>query len=325
MLIDEYCSAFLRDECEISGSTDRLLNAMFKAARQLIPLLNLEGQGIQDLLHHHIRVLDDVDPYFGPAPPIEHCFRAIEALGFGRDQVRRIRFVPKAGTSTAYASALNIDEDLRVVGNLESGAIWYRILTHEVGHLLGNTFSPRWPSIVSDPIFPYWGELLAELPSLFASTAPVLQAVLEIEGSEAAEVAAAMRRSKAIEFIIGALRAEFSIEVWRDASSSFDEIYHRISAIYGLAEPEPNVFFPPAIKSVTVPLFVHQAFGACVAPILAQFVSNRATKLWQPPIVAPLLIGELYPLWSKRSVVDYLLDNGCELTASELIDSLELI
>ena len=322
MSVPEYCEFFLRDEWQITGSTEKLFSAIFAAGKQLIRLLDLDGQGMQDLFHYHRRVLDEVDHYFGTEPPIEQCFRALRALGFNDDQVRRVRFVGKPGPFTARASALNIDEDLRVVGNLSSGAMWYWILTHEVGHLLVNTFCPSWPTIRSDPVYPYYSEILAELPALAASVAPVLKVALEVNEREAESIERAMRRSKAVAFIIDAVRADFSVRIWKDTSSSFDDIYSEVCSEYGLETPGYNVFFPPAVLSIISPLFINHAFGSCVTHIFLRLVTDRAGKLWPPPVIAPLLIGESYHLWSKCSVADYLLKNGCKLDADEFVGAL---
>jgi len=315
MPLPEYCKVFLRDEWQITENTQKLLGAIFAAGKQLVRLLDLDGQGMQDLFHYHRKVLDEVDHYFGPEPPTEQCFRALKALGFNDDQVRRVRFVRKPGPVPARASALNVDEDLRVVGNISSGAIWYRILTHEVGHLLVNTFCPSWPTIRSDPIFPYYGEILAELHAMAASTTPVLKVALEVDEREAESVERAMRRAKAIAFTYEAVRTDFSIRIWRDTSSSFDDIYAQVCADYGLGVPEPGAFFPPAVFDFLSPTFIRHAFGSCVTHLFLGLTVERAAKLW------PLLIGETYHLWSKCSVADYLQDNGYKLEPDEFVSA----
>ncbi len=321
MAVPEYCSFFLRDEWQITQNTQKLLGAIFAPGKRLIRLLRLDGQGMQDLFHYHRRALDGMDHYFGPEPPIEQCFRALKALGFNDDQTRRIRLIHRPGPTPAHASALNADEDLCVVGSFSTGAWWFRVLVHEMGHGLVNTFVPKWPRIRSDPVYPYYSEILAELPALAASMAPVLKVALGVDEHEAESIERVMRRSKAIAFTYDAVRTDFSIRIWRDTSSSFEDLYAQVCADYGLGVPEPGAFFPPAVFDFLSPTFIRHAFGSCVTPLFMSLTLERAAQLWPPPVIAPLLIGETYHLWSKCSVADYLQDNGYKLEPDEFVSA----
>jgi len=321
MSLADYCRAFLQDEWQLSGNTAKLLCAMFSAGRQLVRLVNLDGCGLQDLFHYQRRSLDEADAYFGPELPTEQCFQALTALGFDETQTRRIRVVVKSGLTTAHASALNLDEDLCVEGSFSAGAWWFRVLVHEMGHCLCNIFMPKWPMIRGDPIYLYYEEIMADLPAVAASTAQVLREVLTVDDVQAERIAALIRRSRAIASVYAAVIADFSMRIWQDTSSSFDDVYAQVCADYGLGKPEPGAFYPPVISNVLSPDFIAHAFRSCLSDLFLNLTLDRAARLWSPPIIAPLLIGETYHLWSRCSVADYLLENGCKLEPGEILSS----
>ncbi|HUT04847.1 MAG TPA: hypothetical protein VM163_13250 [bacterium] len=321
MSLADYCRLFLQEQWQLTGNTAKLLYAVFSAGRQLVRLVELDGCGLQDLFHYHKRSLDEADAYFGPELPTEQCFQALKALGFDETQTRRIRVVVKPGTTPAHASALNLDEDLCVEGSFSAGAWWFRVLVHEMGHCLCNIFSPKWPTIRGDPIYLHYGEILAELPAAAASTAHVLGEVLAVDDIQAERIGALIRRSRAMAFVYDAVRADFSMRIWQDTSSSFDDLYAQVCADYGLGVPEPGAFFPPVIFDVLSPVFITHAFGSCLSDLFLNLTLERAAKLWPRPIIAPLLIGETYHLWCRCSVADYLLESGCKLEPGEILPS----
>ena len=259
------------------------------------------------------------DPFFQEAPPegavdLDPLFKGKDIVGLARRTFDGIGLevegilagsdlFPRSGKSQ-HAFCIDVDRagDVRILANVVDNHTWTEVMLHELGHAVYDLGFHDDLSWLLRSTHLVTTEASALLLGTLASEREWLERVLELDGGEAQELEARLRRARAAELLVFTrwvlVMNQFERLLYADPERDLDAAWWELVARHQLVTPPEGRQAPDWAAKVHIavaPVYYHTyLYGSMVASQLKTTLREAAGGIVDRPAAGELLRERLY-------------------------------